>query len=355
LDRWALKKRHRVLQTLSAGYFQPGKKYLMWFKQSKGVSTKLPLSARLHFVDKPEDKWEHPELEKALSLIPKKADEQVRALDSRGGRILLDKRFFDKDYADNRIDSAFFSIRRTKRLKGGYFITIRTSVPSCGTKPKIKDIIGAYGDPDFIQTKKEANQVREHAGGDPDEDDLDITTYYYDYFALEVSAKEKSGHVLRVATHGENFGAFSLTSPDPTFAQIGTRNLTIFKKGSKESGRLFYFDEGVKKPLVIIEPPTGTYHTEFVTYKYLGKGRWIKESTFRDGKTARVDHFKEHQLSGQSDFFYPSGSKRFTANYKKGQLHGKMIEFDEDGKILKEDIFKEGKKIEETQKKDSGR
>lgn len=136
-DRSGEEKRIRTLQTLDAGYFEAGKEYIMWFRKMDEGNGRL--SGRLTFK-KSEEKWDHPEIEKALKLRAMPLNAQVQELKSRGGKILLDKEFFDTSYAKNRIDNVFFSIRQTKRLKDGFFITMEISIPNCETSPSFTKI-----------------------------------------------------------------------------------------------------------------------------------------------------------------------------------------------------------------------
>ena len=64
-DRTHEKNRQRTLQTLDAGYFTPGKEYIMWFRQSGKSNGRL--SGRLALKES-KDKWEHDDIEKALGL-----------------------------------------------------------------------------------------------------------------------------------------------------------------------------------------------------------------------------------------------------------------------------------------------
>lgn len=146
-DKSADKDRMRILQTLDGSYFKPGEEYIIWFRKA-GDKGSPPLRGTAAFAKK-NDSWDNASVEKALSLKPAPVEEQVAALNSRGGLILLDNRFFDRGYAEERIDSAFASIRSTRQMGNGLFITMQTFVPPCKTSPSLAEIIKQHGPPDF--------------------------------------------------------------------------------------------------------------------------------------------------------------------------------------------------------------
>lgn len=198
-DKAGEKERLRILQTLGGGYFKPGEDYLMWFRKTRdGGSGTVRGTATFAAREK---SWDHGDVEKALSLKPAPAAEQVAALGSRGGLILLDPRFFERGYAEGRIDSAFTSIRSTQSLKGGFFVTLQTFVPPCATDPSLEEIIKQHGAPDFIREAGERDRVRKHNGDEPlDEDEKDVTSYFYDHFSFDVKTGAAQPTVRRVGT-----------------------------------------------------------------------------------------------------------------------------------------------------------
>ena len=338
--------RLRVLQTLGAGYFKDGSEYIIWFRHvEKGGGTKL--TGRFIF-NKIEKKNDYAELEKTLQLKPQAAPAQVKSLKSRGGKILLDKAFFKPSYAANRIDSVFFSIRQTKRMKGGFFITMQITVPPCDTEPSYAQIRKKYGAADFIQTSAEANRVRKHAGGDIDEeDDNSVTTYYYDYFGFEVATGDKKETVLGVVTHANNFSTLRNKSVDASYGQIPMKNLTVLHKGDQEVGRLYYFLEGGKKPLCTLEPPVGKYQQGQKILEYLGNKKWLWLTLRNDGSTARTIPFTQDLMNGKAQGVYSNGKPSFIAHYLNGVLDGKVIQYSKEGEITSESIFKKGQRIDE--------
>jgi hypothetical protein len=341
-DKPSEKDRLRILQTLDGGYFKPGGEYIMWFRNT-GKSGAGSLRGIAAFPAE-NDSWDADGIEKALSLKPAPVEDQVTALNSRGGLILLDDRFFDRDYGSGRIDSALMSIRQTKRMSGGFFLTIQTFVPSCKTKPSIEEIIKEHGPADFIRTSRERTRVRSHAGVDePDEDEDDVTSYHYDHFAFEVDGDGKDRGVRRVATFGCNFADVAPTAKGATFSAIDIENLTVFHRDGKEVGRAYYFLEGSKKPLFITEPPAGEYRNggEFLISE--GGGKWTWGNRFPNGKTARRIPLEKGVFNGLAEGFHPNGATSFKAGYRNGELDGDAVQFDEEGNETSRRRFKLGK------------
>ena len=345
-DRPAEKDRTRILQTLDGAYFKPGGDYIMWFRNT-GKPGAGELRGIAAFSEK-RDSWDADDVEKALSLKSAPAEDQVSALNSRGGLILLDARFFDKDYAKGRIDSALMGIRQTKRTSDGFFLTIQTFVPPCKTNPSLDEIIKQHGPADFIRTSEEKKRVRRHAGADDseeDKDESDVTSYHYDHFAFEVDGDGKDRTVRRVVTFGCNFANEAPSGKEATFGGIDIENLTVFHRDGKEVGRAYYFLEGSKKPLFITAPPAGEYRNGNQRLISEGDGKWKWETRFPDGKTARTIPMKHDVFDGLAKGFHENGKRSFTANYRNGELDGETIQFDEDGKETSRRSFKEGKEV----------
>ena len=128
LDNLQEKQRSRVLQTLSGANLRPGEEYILWFRKVES-SGDHALRGRFRFVSKKKT-WDYDSIEKVLELKPMGPEAQVQNLRSRGGKMLLDAAFFDRKYAASRIDHVFFSLRHTKRLKGGFFITTEIACPA---------------------------------------------------------------------------------------------------------------------------------------------------------------------------------------------------------------------------------
>jgi hypothetical protein len=324
--------RIRILQTLNSDYFKEGKEYIIWFRKVDKAKENGKLRGVISFVTK-KDEWDYENIENALKLKQQKALFQVEELKSRGGKILLDKTMFDSDYAAERVDSLFFNLRNTKTLTGGFFITIETVIPACRSNVTITDIIKKYGPPDFIRTSTEKQKVLEHAGATPEKENS-ATRYYYDYFAFEVQNNDPSKKVDRVLTNADNFADVTPKDEKSYYKSVPMKNLTLFHKNKKEVGRLYFFKEIGKEPLLIKVPPVGLYKNGHSTLEYKGDGEWIWKTFFTEGKLARVISFKNHKMDGIATGYYRNGKKSFQASYQKGVLNGDVIRYSEDGEQI---------------------
>ncbi len=340
-DQSGAKNRLRILQTLGGGYFKPGKEYIMWFRKT-GDGEDNTLRGIAAYA-KGDDSWDHDEIEKALKLKAAPVADQVAELKSRGGQILLDKDFFTPTYAASRIDSAFTSIRSTKRTSGGFFITMQIAVPPCATEPSLKAIIAKHGKPDFTRTGEEVAKVRKSAGGTPpDDDDVGTTNHYYDHFGFEVESSATDPKVLRVVTAGADFAELRPPEKGSSYARLDLENVVVFHKDGSEVGRAYYFLEGEKKPVFSKEPPPGEYTSGEDRLIGKGGGEWTWESRYRDGKIARRMPFKSNQLHGKAEGFHENGQPRFTAEYRKGVLDGELVQYNQAGREESRRTFKDG-------------
>jgi hypothetical protein len=345
-DKSGEKDRQRILQTLDGAYFKPGAEYLMWFRKV-GDEKSGKLAGTATFTGKKES-WDHNGVEKALSLKPAPAEDQVAELHSRGGAILLDPRFFRRDYAEDRIDSAFFSIRSTQQMRSGYFITTQIFCPPCDTNPSLEEIIKQHGPPDFVRSGDERNLINKHTGDEPlDDDERSITRYHYDHFAFEVETGAKDPKVLRVGTFGCDFSDVRPTNSGSTFGSIGIENLTVFHRDGKEVGRAYYFLEGGKKPLFITVPPVGEYRSKNQVLIAEGGGKWKWENRLPEGGIARRIPLENDRFQGMAEGFHPDGKNSFKASYKDGELDGEAVQFDREGKETSRRKFKGGEAVKE--------
>jgi hypothetical protein len=333
------KGRTRILQTLTASYFKKGAEYIMWFRKV-GPEAGGQLRGVLTFAKS--DKWDHGAIEKSLHLEPAPAEDQVAGINSRGGLILLDQRFFEHPYAAERIDTMFDNIRTTQKMQGGFFITMKTVTPPCSSHPSLTEITKAYGPPDFVRTAKEEADRTKTGNKEEDQEPEDVTTYYIDHFGFEVANGDKEMKVQRVLTQAEDFSVLAPPKEGSNFASVAMENLTVFHSGGKEVGRAYLFREEGEKPVFITTPPPGTYKGAKGTLIYKGDGNWTDESYFEGGKIAQRMPMANHRLEGTGEVFYPDGKKRFTAPYKNGVLNGDLVEYDPDGKEKSRRKFKDG-------------
>lgn len=344
-DKAGEKGRFRALQTLDGSYFEAGKEYVLWFRR---VEEAEPGEIRLIAAfAKPGEKgeWDHEALEDALGLKQKASEAQVAELDSLGGRILLDGKFFDRGYADDRIESLFFAKRRQTQMSGGFFIQISTSTPPCKTEPKLADIIAKYGEPDFVRSSDEDSR----RSGEEEKEDADepTVTHFYDHFGFVVEEGDADGIVQLVTAQANDFSSLRpKTGARSTFGELGFENLTVFHFDGREVGRIYRFDEDGKVPLVITAPPEGAYENGPATLTYFGDGKWTMEGVYDSGKKGYVKRYARNRLDGLTEVFHESGKLKLSMSYKDGMPHGKFTEFDEEGGVVRELVYKEGELVD---------
>jgi len=107
---------------------------------------------------------------------------------------------------------------------------------------------------------------------------------------------------------------------------------------------------------------TETYKDEdtFVTkHYYNGKDAYVKELIYlKDGITevkhfttkgvlAKIEHFVDEKRHGLETKYFISkaGNIKSTKSYENGKLHGEKVTYNEDGEIIKNEIFADGKLV----------
>jgi hypothetical protein len=343
-DKDGEKERMRTLQTLDGSYFEPGKEYALWFRNvAKAKPGELRFKIAFAKLEK-DEKWDHEKLEKALRLEAASAEAQVAALGSLGGKILLDGKFFDKGYAEDRIDSVFFAKRQQQSFNGGFFIQIQTSTPPCRTNPKLAEIIAKHGEPDFVRTGKEAASRTSHK----EEDEPPTVTYFYDYFGFVVEEGDEKKIVQQVTAQANDFSSLSpKDSGRSTFGQLGFENLTVFHLDGKEVGRIYLFDEDGDEPSVVTAPPEGAYRNGPVTINHLGGGKWTMEGVSEEGEKLYLKRYEKNRLNGIAEVYHANGKQKILLSYKDGVPDGKFVEYDEEGEIVREALYKDGVVVKE--------
>ncbi|MEM9885648.1 MAG: hypothetical protein AAF849_07135 [Bacteroidota bacterium] len=77
----------------------------------------------------------------------------------------------------------------------------------------------------------------------------------------------------------------------------------------------------------------GVYHGEGAKYSF--------------SRTVESYNYKEGQLDGLYRRWYDNtGELQMEAHYKNGELHGKMTQYDKEGKVTIEYVYENGKKVE---------
>jgi antitoxin component YwqK of YwqJK toxin-antitoxin module len=346
LDDPKEKDRLRILQDLSGSNLKAGKDYILWFRRvGEGPPSELRGVLAFAARAKDEEQWKHEALETALKLQPSPVEVQAEVLASRGAKILLDPAFFDRPEADERIDQVFFDIRQTVWTRGGYFITMEIACPPCHHKPSFAKIEAVHGAPDFIESDAEKARLRKLAGDtNASNEDAGTVTYYYDYFGFEVQEGDPARKVRRVRTQASNYADLRAPDDKPFFGRLPMKNLTVFRDRQKEVGRLYFFNEGEKKPVIMQEPPPGRYRSGDQVLEYQGQGAWLW-LTMSGDKVVRRIPFAQHLIHGRGEGKHENGKTSFTAEYKNGVLDGEVVKFGEDGKVTSKQLFREGRPV----------
>ena len=95
--------------------------------------------------------------------------------------------------------------------------------------------------------------------------------------------------------------------------------------------------------MVITEPPAGRYLLDedmVLQHEASGKWQWLSE---REGVVSRRVPMENHRMNGLAEGFYPGGKPRFKAEYKDGQLHGEVVEFQPDGEVARRTRYVDGR------------
>ncbi|MEO0795409.1 MAG: hypothetical protein AAFX93_09615 [Verrucomicrobiota bacterium] len=352
--------RVRALQSLEKGYFVPGEEYVMWFRQ-RGEAEDNSLRGRIGFGQLPEDEnWDFDNYEEQLALTPQPAAAQVEELGSRGGEIILDQTFFKPSEAEGIIDQLFFAIEMTSRYRGGYFVTVEST--SClVSHPNFAEIRAKYGDPDF--TVSSAESVAKHNHNpyphredprEPEVDDAHTITYFYDYFGFVVDADDPEGALIDIRAQASNYAKLRQSTEGKSFGAVGMQNLMAFYDHGTEVGRIYYFNEGSKMPMIIQEPPVGRYQLGLDFLEYLGDGQWRVTSETSGDKLAHDISFRDHRRNGDATWYYENGQPRGIGQYEDGVLHGAFKIYNENGELTETRRYEKGKHIQDSDQTESG-
>lgn len=350
--------RYRVLQTLTADYFEPEQSYVFWFRRGSGTGSGT-LRGRLGFYP-PEEKWDHEAVETALALELQDLESQVQVLGSRGGQILLDSTLYTRGDAQSQIDSVFWTLRHTRQTSDGFFTTMVVQGGNCAanSEPLYADILERHGIADCVITSDEealvdAHNVYPDTESDPEDaeestkDSPATLTYFYDFFGFIVPKDNPMGKVTNISTQANDYSTLRGSGKGGTFGTLGLRNLTAFYSEGVEVGRIYYFLEGNKIPLVIQEPPLGSYHNGNQELNYLGDGRWLSKSYHRGGALQNTFEIADNRQHGAMYWYYPDGSLHYESQHEAGLVHGEVIQYDPSGAVIKTMQFERGKMVSE--------
>jgi hypothetical protein len=340
-DKPGEKDRVHVMQALERDYFKPGAEYIVWFRKTLPGDSAQDLRLVAAFA-KSGDEWTHEWVREALGLQESPPEAQIEALDSRGGRILLDRGLFDHGYAVERIRSMLFF--RSRSNKSDFISALKTS-PAPAKAPSLKEIVEKYGAPDFVRDGDELARLPARKDGAVAPATRKITYYHYDRFAFEVETNDKSQKIVKVDTSSSNFADLKPAEKGGAFASLESENLHVFYQDGKETGRAYFFMEGTSPPLFVKTPPPGEYRSENLVLLAKGGGEWVWKSYYPNGQVSKRQSYRENLLDGESQIFYQDGRVQRTTRYQKGLRHGELTEFDPQGRVTSRKKFENGKAV----------
>lgn len=336
-----------VLQTLSADRLKPGAEYLIWFSRQKhepGEVARLRLALRFAPAKADGDEWDHEAVEKTLGLTMADARAQAAFLKSRGAEILLDPAFFTGDYATERIRDCLDSRRRT-RSAGGFYVTLQTMIPSCGSDPLLADIKAVHGEPDLVLPGVQRALFQ----SEPDDETRGTDLHYYDYFALEVDASAKRPRVLRVQSQAFDTSPVRPGADGHTWADVPLPgiDLRIFYVDRREVARIAFWGQPTAR-LISGNPPAGAYTRSYATGEPMetlacdGKGAWDYVSYYRSGPAYRRATLRDNAWHGLLTDYHENGRTKAEVSFRQGLRHGVLKLWDENGTLLREQTFEQG-------------
>jgi hypothetical protein len=337
------------LQTLSAASFKTGETYILWFKEEPDFTGPATLAGAINFLPASADKdkkWEPEEIEQALGLKAATAAEQVAYLQSRGGKALLDKRFFSAGYAQGRIDDLLYARRHLRLLQGGWFIKTTIVIPVCNTEPRLADVQAAYGEPDLVLSGKE----RRIFDKDAEEDE---TAYYYDYIVFLVKNKDGQPRIMRVTSEPIDTSTVRARQAGLTWGDMPAQGfrMRIFYRDKKEIARVSFWGESEAR-LVSGELPKETFQRKneedgtSEELQYLGDGNWEERSSYPNGQVERTATLQAHAYQGVLRTFYSDGKPQAEGHYNKGRLDGVLKQWRQTGES-RELHYKAGELVRE--------
>lgn len=129
----------------------------------------------------------------------------------------------------------------------------------------------------------------------------------------------------------------------------------------------------MKEKQKIIKYPSGNTKTEtytdgdtFVTkHFYDGKDAYVREliylkdgiskikHTTAQGVVSKLEHFAGDKRQGQETKYKANGGVKSTKMYDEGKLHGSNITYNENGEIIKHEVFAQGKRVLKYLREDS--
>ena len=350
IDQARESDRFRFFQDLAADYFEADQRYILWFARAKTEPPAVEqVRLKITFAES-QTNWVVADMMKALAMESAPHADQIAALNSRGGRILLEPGWFKKSQAHHSIDRMLDGRESKYHNAAGFFIKTETQVPPCKIAPTMHQVRDQFGEPDFIRRADERDRIWRDADEAHQVDAQRLAgpvIMYYDYFGFEVSANDRNGKILRVHTVADDYRVLAPPPEGNSYATLPTENLTVFHQAGQECGRMYFFAESGKEPVVIQAPPKGAYErrveSEMSRLTYHGDGAWTQESFHENGQPAWVLPMRNHVYHGAASCLCADGTKAVEASYEKGRLHGQVTRFTEDGKVHDRTVFKNGR------------
>ncbi|HEX8312317.1 MAG TPA: hypothetical protein VF614_13435 [Chthoniobacteraceae bacterium] len=343
------------LQTLSAASLKAGETYVLWFKEQRAMTEPAILTGVINFLPPPRKEkkekkeakeWDAEAIEKGLGLKAAPAAQQAAYFKSRGGKALLDSRFFRPKYAAGRIDDLLLAVRSSKSFPSGMFVEMRISIPPCETDPPLAGVEKAYGPADIVLSAQERQLFDKDAPADE-------VAHYYDHFAFLVSEKAGQSHILQVTAQAPNTSEVRPQQDGLTWSDMPMNDidLRVFYRDRKEIARVAFW--GVKKAQLLsgkVPVDTFTRGTKAdelrEELKHLGTGSWEYRSTYPDGQPYRNAALQEHAYHGVIRDFYANGKPKAEATYTKGELDGVLKQWSKSGES-RERRYRQGELVVE--------
>jgi uncharacterized protein len=135
---------------------------------------------------------------------------------------------------------------------------------------------------------------------------------------------------------------------------------SYFSNGMK-SGTQFEFEE---KGILIFTTEYEEGEKNGIQKEFDKNGGIIRTKEFKNGKLhgtenvfqdsikiydfpLKIFEYKDGKLDGKAEQLFPNGHTKLTSNYRNGALHGKLIEFDSKGDIIKEEMYMHGYNVDD--------
>lgn len=104
------------------------------------------------------------------------------------------------------------------------------------------------------------------------------------------------------------------------------------------------YEAGVDKPFTGTSESyyTGSKQLKFTSKYKKGKLHGKTIEYYEDGKPSEVVIYKDDVPNGKAIYYYPNGETKIKANYKDGMLNGSYVYYSEDGKTLEKSKYENG-------------